>query len=162
MRALLLITCLALMGCKSRMRPLLLAAAIVLLPSCGMPQQPMESMQAAALRMRIEALMYNPNSLREDSLLEMCAHSTVGTETQKRALAEIRKRGLLNARELQLAAEKKVATGQRPNALIASWGRPETINSSGGLYGHHEQWVYGLGQYVYFDNGLVVMWQQSE
>ncbi|WP_141213309.1 hypothetical protein [Janthinobacterium sp. PC23-8] len=37
----------------------------------------------------------------------------------------------------------------------SNWGGPESINRSTGSYGTHEQWVYGGGNYIYFENGIV-------
>lgn len=34
-----------------------------------------------------------------------------------------------------------------------SWGEPEDINKTTSSYGTHEQWVYGYGSYLYFENG---------
>ena len=35
-----------------------------------------------------------------------------------------------------------------------SWGHPSGgINKTTGAWGIHEQWVYGMGQYLYFENG---------
>jgi len=31
------------------------------------------------------------------------------------------------------------------------WGSPEDINTTITKYARHEQWVYGSGQYLYFD-----------
>lgn len=37
----------------------------------------------------------------------------------------------------------------------SNWGKPSSINRSTGSYGVHEQWVYGGGNYIYFQNGRV-------
>ena len=34
-----------------------------------------------------------------------------------------------------------------------AWGEPNSINTSTGSWGTHEQWVYGSGNYLYFENG---------
>ncbi len=34
-----------------------------------------------------------------------------------------------------------------------SWGKPNDINITITKYGKHEQWVYGQGSYLYFENG---------
>jgi hypothetical protein len=39
-----------------------------------------------------------------------------------------------------------------------SWGKPNSINTSGGKWGIHEQWVYD-GSYLYFENGKLTSWQ---
>lgn len=43
--------------------------------------------------------------------------------------------------------------------LYASWGLPEDQNQSVGRWGVHTQHVYGLGNYVYTENGRVTSWQ---
>ena len=37
----------------------------------------------------------------------------------------------------------------------SNWGRPNSINRSTGSFGTHEQWIYGGGNYLYFDNGVL-------
>jgi hypothetical protein len=39
--------------------------------------------------------------------------------------------------------------------LSSNWGRPESVNRTTGSYGTHEQWVYGGGNYLYFENGIL-------
>ncbi|MGX9221701.1 hypothetical protein ACWV27_27055 (plasmid) [Massilia varians] len=41
----------------------------------------------------------------------------------------------------------------------SSWGKPLKVNRSTGAYGVHEQWVYGEGNYIYFENGRVTSFQ---
>lgn len=49
-----------------------------------------------------------------------------------------------------------VSIGMTAKQVRASnWGGPESINRSTGSYGTHEQWVYGGGNYIYFENGIV-------
>ena len=33
------------------------------------------------------------------------------------------------------------------------WKEPEDINTSTGIWGVHQQWIYGNGNYLYFENG---------
>lgn len=47
----------------------------------------------------------------------------------------------------------KVRIGFTKQMCIESWGMPEDINKTTGNYGTHEQWVYGNGNYLYFENG---------
>lgn len=35
----------------------------------------------------------------------------------------------------------------------SNWGKPKDINTTIDAHGKFEQWVYGLGQYLYFTNG---------
>jgi len=46
-----------------------------------------------------------------------------------------------------------VEIGMSKNMCIESWGNPEDINKTIGNYGVHEQWVYGDGDYLYFEDG---------
>ena len=48
-----------------------------------------------------------------------------------------------------------VRTGWSKEKCIESWGRPQSINKSTGVWGVHEQWVYGDGNYLYFENGVL-------
>lgn len=41
----------------------------------------------------------------------------------------------------------------KQQVLDSSWGEPKDINTSIGSWGTHEQWVYGNGNYLYFENG---------
>lgn len=43
----------------------------------------------------------------------------------------------------------------------SAWGKPDKVNKTETKYGTHEQWVYGNGKYVYFENGEVVSIQES-
>lgn len=55
-----------------------------------------------------------------------------------------------------------VQEGLTKDQLVASWGRPDHINRSGGAYGIHEQWVYHDGSsYVYLEEGIVTSWQTT-
>ena len=37
----------------------------------------------------------------------------------------------------------------------SSWGKPKEVHTTTTKYGSHEQWVYGDGNYLYLDNGVV-------
>lgn len=41
-------------------------------------------------------------------------------------------------------------------ACIESWGKPKSINRTITMYGTHEQWIYGNGNYLYFENDKLV------
>lgn len=62
----------------------------------------------------------------------------------------------------EVIAERKVTIGMTTDQVRASWGRPESINSSVYSFGTHEQWVYGVGQYVFFENGVMTSLSQSK
>jgi hypothetical protein len=41
------------------------------------------------------------------------------------------------------------------DVLASSWGKPSTINKTTTTNAVHEQWVYGGGNYLYFENGIL-------
>lgn len=43
----------------------------------------------------------------------------------------------------------------KQDVLDSSWGAPKKINTTTTQYGVHEQWVYGGGNYLYFDDGIL-------
>lgn len=59
------------------------------------------------------------------------------------------------------AIERKVLIGMTTEQVTASWGRPYSINETITARGKSEQWVYGTGQYLYFDNGILKTIQTS-
>lgn len=75
------------------------------------------------------------------------------------------------------AAEKKAAAARaewnkrsafvsigmtKHQVLATKWGKPERVNSTVSRHGEREQWVYGGGQYLYFENGVLTSIQQSK
>ena len=54
-----------------------------------------------------------------------------------------------------LILQGKIRTGMTKNMCRDSWGNPSDINKTTGSFGVHEQWVYGLNSYVYFENGII-------
>jgi hypothetical protein len=61
----------------------------------------------------------------------------------------------------QAAVDKKVIIGMTTEQVVAAWGRPYNINETITARGKSEQWVYGSGQYLYFDNGVLKTIQRS-
>jgi hypothetical protein len=51
--------------------------------------------------------------------------------------------------------EGYIYIGDTPEIVLEAWGRPEDVNRTITAYGTTEQWVYGLGCYVYFEDGKV-------
>jgi hypothetical protein len=51
--------------------------------------------------------------------------------------------------------EGKVWIGMTKEMAIESWGKPDDINKTVTASTVNEQWVYGIGQYLYFDNGFL-------
>ena len=54
------------------------------------------------------------------------------------------------------AKKQGVSVGMTPEQVRnSSWGKPDHINRTTSVYGDREQWVYGLGQYLYFERGVL-------
>ena len=51
--------------------------------------------------------------------------------------------------------EGKVFIGMTAEQARMSWGKPKEINKTITGNVKHEQWVYGSGSYLYFDNGIL-------
>lgn len=45
--------------------------------------------------------------------------------------------------------------------LISSWGKPESINKTTTAYSVREQWVYPNYNYLYFNDGILISFQES-
>lgn len=59
----------------------------------------------------------------------------------------------------EIAKQKKsegVRLGMTPADVEASsWGKPQRINTTTNKWGERQQWVYGSGSYLYFENGVL-------
>jgi hypothetical protein len=53
----------------------------------------------------------------------------------------------------------QINMGMTTEMVREAWGRPQDINRTVGEWGVHEQWVYGLGNYLYFEDGKLTSWQ---
>lgn len=54
-----------------------------------------------------------------------------------------------------LIKKGKVIIGMTKKECEMSWGKPDDINKSSGVWGSDEQWVYGNSSYLYFRNGIL-------
>lgn len=59
----------------------------------------------------------------------------------------------------ELIIKHKVVIGMTKEMCLDAWGKPEDINRTTNAYGTHEQWVYNLKSYLYFDNGILTTFQ---
>lgn len=73
-------------------------------------------------------------------------------QRQERKATLYRKYGKATA---DLILEGKVRIGMTRAMCREAWGSPEDINTMSGSWGVHEQWVYGLSSYLYFENGIL-------
>ena len=77
-------------------------------------------------------------------------------EINKQKAVFIKKYGPVNGEKV---AKGLIWIGMTEPMLLDSWGQPEDINTTVTRYGSRKQYVYGLGQYVYVENGKVEAWQ---
>lgn len=63
-------------------------------------------------------------------------------------------------------AERAAAVGKNPSigmttgqVEVSLWGKPESVNRTVTASGVREQWVYGNGQYLYFEDGVLTSFQ---
>ena len=73
-------------------------------------------------------------------------------ENEKRRNQIIDKYGIVNGEAI---LNHKVKIGWTKSMCIASWGKPYDINRTTTTYGSHEQYVYSLKKYLYFENGIL-------
>lgn len=71
-------------------------------------------------------------------------------EKAKRLAALTKKYGRTNAKKI---IDGYVVIGFSKKMCEEAWGEPNSINKTIGSWGTHEQWVYGSGSYLYFENG---------
>lgn len=69
-------------------------------------------------------------------------------EKAKRLSILTKKYGSANAKKI---INGYVVTGFSKQMCIEAWGAPSSINKTTGSWGTHEQWVYGSGNYLYFE-----------
>jgi hypothetical protein len=71
------------------------------------------------------------------------------------ARRELVKRGIFTAAEWRLIEQHHIVIGTSELALLCSWGFYDHSNRTVTAHGEREQLVYGLGRYVYVENGAV-------
>lgn len=77
-------------------------------------------------------------------------------EEKARKNAEEREKAKKAAEEKARKKSEGVRIGMsKQDVLDSSWGKPKDINTSIGSWGIHEQWIYGGGNYLYFENGIL-------
>lgn len=53
-----------------------------------------------------------------------------------------------------MLGNKNIDLGMTKEQVSVGWGRPQSINKTKTIEGTREQWVYGIGRYVYFEGGV--------
>ena len=80
-------------------------------------------------------------------------------QRRRSILAERRRQGWTPA--ISRAVDRgEVLVGMTPSMVRAAWGRPESVNRTTTAAGISEQWVYGVGRYVYLRAGRVYAVQE--
>ena len=97
----------------------------------------------------MEASQYEALLLKQKLASEESAKKEAAEKQQKIQLL-CKKYGQTNGK---LISEGKVKIGMTKEMCIDAWGKPKSVNKSSGAWGVHEQWVYGLSSYLYFENG---------
>jgi hypothetical protein len=82
---------------------------------------------------------------------------------QKRAIVAEKRKSTILAKYGQVDGQNildgKIWVGMTKEMALESWGKPENINRTVNANSVREQWVYGLGTYLYFDDGILTTWQ---
>jgi hypothetical protein len=88
-----------------------------------------------------------------------------GLDPVRKALEKAQKINEARAAKEAASEARKIAAKKRSegvsigmtadDVLASSWGKPQKINRTINSYGTREQWVYGLGHYLYLDDGVV-------
>ncbi len=104
--------------------------------------------------MRLQKIVENKRILKE----EREQNERIKKEQQAKHLKEcIAKWGKEKG---TLIANKKVQIGMTKEMCTAAWGKPQSINTTISNHRTHEQWVYGIGTYLYFENGILITVQK--
>lgn len=110
-------------------------------------RQRLEEEKAEANRKKAEAERWEA-SRREAARREAAREAARKAET-KRLAAQRAKPGV------------RVGMTQEQVINGSNWGRPLRINKTTSVYDVREQWVYGDGNYLYFENGILTSVQTS-
>ena len=99
--------------------------------------------------------MYN-NATNELNRIEAEKKAQEEAERIAKEKAEEEKRAMEEAEEKARKKSQGVSIGMsKQDVLDSNWGKPDHINTTTTRYGVHEQWVYGGGNYLYFENGIL-------
>lgn len=81
------------------------------------------------------------------------AHDAQEEKKRKQRMVELQK----TAKAEKLAKKKEgVRLGMSAQDVYDSmWGKPQSVNRTVTKYGVREQWVYGSGSYLYFQDGVL-------
>lgn len=90
--------------------------------------------------------------------LKRSTATALKAQNEKRKAEELR---VVKAEKARKKSEGVRVGMSQAEVLESSWGRPEKINTTTTRRGDREQWVYGIGNYLYFENGILTTIQNS-
>lgn len=94
---------------------------------------------------------------REEAALWMQERSAVRDAERREELARIK------AEEADRKKRPSARLGMSKKEVLGTrWGKPDSINVTQTARGTREQWVYGYGNYLYFENGVLTGAQTSK
>jgi len=109
------------------------------------------------------AIKFNPdiNEARDLKDIYEQNYKIAAAERDKRFEEDVKEQEKLRQDEEKKKKEEKKREGvkigmSKQDVLDSSWGSPIDINKTTNKYGVREQWVYGNGNYLYFENGILV------
>ena len=124
----------------------------------------------AAIRMGEDSLRARRDSVARATPPAVARFDSIAAERE----AQRRRDEVQRRREILLSAERRgwdpdtvalvidrhVRVGMNEEMVRYAWGWPEDVNRTVTRFSSREQWVYGAGRYVYFEDGTVtaVQW----
>jgi hypothetical protein len=90
-------------------------------------------------------------------IVEDCTKTDFVYKTMKEVEANRAKQAKAEKAAKAKAARPGVRIGMTQDQVIngSNWGKPQKINRTTTRYGTREQWVYGDGNYLYFEDGVL-------
>ncbi len=90
-------------------------------------------------------------------IVEDCTKTDFVYKTMKEVEAYRAKQAKAEKAAKAQAARPGVRIGMTQDQVIngTHWGKPSKVNRTTTRYGTSEQWVYGHGNYLYFENGVL-------
>jgi hypothetical protein len=113
---------------------------------------------AIRAQQRINQLRATPEIVREEA--KKTERKRKEAEAKQAAKARLEEYVQAHPEYREAILAKKVGLGMSTDDVIASWGKPDHVNTTVTAYGKHEQWVYG-NTYLYFNDGRLTSYQQS-
>jgi hypothetical protein len=113
---------------------------------------------ALRAQQRVNALRATPEIVREEA--KKAERKSKEAQAKQAAKARLEEYVQAHPEYREAILAKKVGLGMSTDDVIASWGRPDHVNTTVTAYGKHEQWVYG-NTYLYFEDGRLTSYQQS-